>query len=73
MHEGGFRIKPNHAGEWYFETAAGKHLLTLGRHPVAEARLGYAPSLTLLPQSVVTNDIRKGAKPNGAVFVPRAA
>ena len=26
LHEGGFRIKPNHTGEWYFETAAGKRL-----------------------------------------------
>ena len=26
LHEGGFRIKPNRAGEWYFETAAGKRL-----------------------------------------------
>ncbi len=26
LHEGGFRIRTNHAGEWYFETAAGKRL-----------------------------------------------
>ncbi len=26
LHEGGFRIKTNHTGEWYFETAAGKRL-----------------------------------------------
>jgi len=26
LHEGGFRIKPNRTGEWYFETAAGKRL-----------------------------------------------
>jgi len=26
LHERGFRIKPNHTGEWYFETAAGKRL-----------------------------------------------
>jgi hypothetical protein len=26
LHEGGFRICTNHAGEWYFETAAGKRL-----------------------------------------------
>jgi hypothetical protein len=26
LHEGGFRILINHAGEWYFETAAGKCL-----------------------------------------------
>lgn len=30
LHEGGFRIKPNHAGEWYFETAAGKRLCSSG-------------------------------------------
>ena len=26
LHEGGFRIRTNHAGEWYFETAAGKRM-----------------------------------------------
>ncbi|MCG3171819.1 MAG: hypothetical protein CALGDGBN_03524 [Pseudomonadales bacterium] len=26
LHEGGYRIRTNHAGEWYFETAAGKRL-----------------------------------------------
>jgi len=26
LHEGGYRIRSNHAGEWYFETAAGKRL-----------------------------------------------
>jgi len=31
LHEDGLRIKTNHAGEWYFETAAGKRLHTASR------------------------------------------
>lgn len=52
LHEGGFKISKNHAGEWYFQTSTGK---TLPQGPVY--RLEDDPDYELLQESAETTGI----------------